>query len=162
MCNNAESVLAAVLIPNAVFDLIHRHVRSVTNGCEQGGLLLGYRKSTNIQIEGATFPGLWDHGSSTIFHRSERGHRVRALREWVRSGKIIDWVGEWHTHPGGLARPSFTDRRTWARLAKHTSNPMAFLIFSDTDQYAGLQIPHARFVRSLRVSERSAGMTLFS
>lgn len=150
-----------VLIPDAVIDVIRKRVSSASHRNEQGGLLLGYRKGAAIEIESATFPGAWDHASATIFQRSERGHRVRALRAWLRSGKTIDWIGEWHTHPGGLARPSFTDRRTWARLAKHTGSPMAFLIFSDFELYAGLQMPRAIAVRKLKVVEKDLGASLF-
>jgi integrative and conjugative element protein (TIGR02256 family) len=157
----AEQGVTGVLIPDAVIDAIWAYVRARRDGREQGGLLLGYRKSDAIQIESATFPGRWDRSSAALFQRSERGHRLRALREWVRSARTIDWVGEWHTHPGGVVRPSFIDRRSWIRLARHTSAPMTFLIFNDSQIYVGLQCPLANRVAQLAVAEQGTSAILY-
>jgi integrative and conjugative element protein (TIGR02256 family) len=138
-----------------------RIMTAYKDGREQGGLLLGYRKADAIQIQSATFPGRWDHASPVLFQRSARGHRVRALREWLRSGRTIDWVGEWHTHPGGSVRPSYIDRRSWMRLARHAASPMVFLIFNDTQLYVGAQDPRSVSVRELTSTEQDAGAVLY-
>jgi proteasome lid subunit RPN8/RPN11 len=73
----------------------------------------------------------------------------------------MDWVGEWHTHPGGMARPSFIDGRTWRRISQHTGKPMTFIILSDAEEFLGLQLPHASKAIRLRLVERAAGYSLF-
>ena len=130
--------MTCVLFPHKFVDSIRAHMRATTSGNEQGGLLLGYRKPNAIELCNVTFPTLWDRSSSTRFNRSQRGHRIRALREWLISRRTIDWIGEWHTHPGGRAAPSFIDLQTWRQLARHQAKPMIILIFSDRDMYAGI------------------------
>lgn len=154
--------MTQVLLPKSVLDEIRKHEKNWPRGRERGGLLLGYRKANAIQIDSATFPSPWDYATPTLFQRSERGHRLRALREWVRSGQTIDWVGEWHTHPGGLAAPSFVDRRSWRRIVAHTKMPMAFLIFNDIYMYAGLQAPRACRAKELKLDEESETAKLFA
>lgn len=154
--------LTDVLVPDALIESIRSYVRKTSTGSEQGGLLLGYRKEGAVQLHSATFPGHWDHASPTLFRRSARGHRMGALREWVRSMHTVDWVGEWHTHPGGAAQPSFIDLRNWASLTRHTGKPMTFFIFADTQHYVGLQEEPGRKVIELEVIECGAGACLYS
>jgi integrative and conjugative element protein (TIGR02256 family) len=122
-----------------MIDEIHQRIRTCRSGNEQGGLLLGYRKESALQITSYTLPQKWDYATPFLFKRNTRGHKKLAHDEWRRSGKTVDWLGEWHTHPGGTATPSITDRRSWQRLVRHTKKPMTFLIFSDHEMYAGLQ-----------------------
>ncbi|MER8687105.1 Mov34/MPN/PAD-1 family protein [Mesorhizobium sp. M1136] len=154
--------MTQVLVPKSVLDEIREHEKNWPGVRERGGLLLGYRKADAIQIDSATFPGSWDYATPTLFRRSEQGHRLRALREWVRSAQTIDWVGEWHTHPRGLAVPSFVDQRSWRRIVSHTRKPMAFLIFNDTQIYAGLQSPRVSLVRKLKLEEDNDVAKLFA
>ncbi|ESX66629.1 hypothetical protein X757_31220 [Mesorhizobium sp. LSHC414A00] len=162
MCVETNVSMTQVLVPKSVLDKIREHENNWPRLSERGGLLLGYRKNDAIQIDSATFPGRWDYATPTLFRRSEQGHKLRALREWVRSGQTIDWVGEWHTHPGGVAEPSFVDRRSWRRIAGHTKRLMAFLIFNDTQMYAGLQSPHVSRVKKLTLDEENDVAKLFT
>ena len=150
-----------VVLPDDVLNSIREHVRRAPARIEQGGLLLGYRKQGAVEIHSATFPSRWDYASPTVFQRSARGHRIRAMREWVKSRRTIDWVGEWHTHPGGIARPSYTDRQSWSALAKHTGKAMVFLIFDDRNMFAGVQMPHALSVAELVTVERDEQAALY-
>ncbi len=79
----------------------------------------------------------------------------------MRSDQTCDWLGEWHTHPGGLAAPSFIDKASWVRLARHAKKSMAFLIFSDSDMYVGVQSGWLRSVRRLNLLEESRDALLF-
>lgn len=153
--------MTAVLIPHSIFDALRVHVNSRKDGHEQGGLFLGFRKPGALQIDEVTFPNRWDRASVAQFMRSERGHRVRALRAWVRSGRTMDWIGEWHTHPGGMATPSFIDRRSWLRLAKHTGKPMLFMVLSDAQVFLGVQRPETDRVLALKLVEENAEASLF-
>ena len=161
LLNIARGRLIEILLPDEVLEAIRQHVRRAPAGIEQGGLLLGYRKQGAVQVHSATFPGQWDHGSPTVFRRSARGHRIRAMKEWIKSRRTVDWVGEWHTHPGGIARPSFVDRRSWAALVRHTGKPMVFLIFDDRKMFVGLQMPHALGFVELEALEQNEQTALY-
>ena len=151
-----------VLVPERVLADVGNHGLSWPAGRERGGILLGYRKPEAIEITGLTLPGRWDRAHPNLFQRSERGHRIRALREWKGSGHTVDWVGEWHTHPGGTAEPSSIDRRTWMELARHTAKPMAFLIFDDQHLFVGLQTRGFGPVTALSLEGLGCGAVLFS
>ncbi|TYC61396.1 hypothetical protein FMN50_06875 [Rhodobacterales bacterium] len=153
--------MTEVLFPNAIIDELRRRIQASRTGNEQGGLLLGYRKANTLQITSYTVPQKWDYATPVLFKRSMRGHKKLALHEWRRSGKTVDWLGEWHTHPGGAAIPSFTDRQSWQRLVLHTKKPMTFLIFSDHGLYAGLQQPVPMSLRQLRQIEENGAATMF-
>lgn len=118
--------------------LICFHARAA-HRLESGGLLLGYRKGTDLHIVDATFPSRWDRASRTMFHRSSIGHRRKAFRAWRSSSGTIDWIGEWHTHPGGTAWPSSIDLKSWATIAIRRKAPMVFMILDDQEQYLGVQ-----------------------
>lgn len=154
--------MTSVLVPERVLADVVKHGLSWPAGRERGGILLGYRKPGAIEITGLTLPGRWDRAYSTLFRRSERGHRIRALREWKASGHTVDWVGEWHTHPGGTAEPSSIDRRTWIELVRHTAKPMTFLIFDDQHLFVGLQNNGFGPITPLSLEDLGCGAVLFS
>ncbi|MFN3169141.1 MAG: Mov34/MPN/PAD-1 family protein [Hyphomicrobiales bacterium] len=161
MCFAAGGKLIEVLLPRHVIEALSDLCRSGVHSNEQGGLLLGYRKDAALQVTAITLPQRWDRSTPTRFFRGAKGHRDLARCEWRRSEKKIDWLGEWHTHPTGSAVPSYVDRATWLSLAKHTRQTMAFLIFSKTDMYAGLQDCTPARLRQMQEIERSTDSILF-
>lgn len=150
-----------VLFPNAMIDELRQRIRKCRTRNEQGGLLLGYRKENALQVISYTLPQKWDYATPVLFKRSMRGHKKLAYDEWRRSGKTVDWLGEWHTHPGGAAMPSITDKQSWLRLVLHTKKPMTFLIFSDGYMYAGLQQLVPASLRRLEPIEKNEEAVLF-
>lgn len=153
--------MTEVLLPRAIIEEIRQRIRTCRFGNEQGGLLLGYRKEHALQITTYTLPQKWDHATPVLFKRSNRGHQKLAYDEWRRSGKTIDWLGEWHTHPRGAAVPSSIDRHSWQRLVRQTKNPMVFLIFSDHDMYVGVQELVPPGLIQLSKIEANEGAVLF-
>jgi integrative and conjugative element protein (TIGR02256 family) len=150
-----------ILLPASLFGWIDHHGRSWAPGVERGGLILGYRKAGALEVTSISFPSRWDRATPTAFFRSERGHRKRALREWVKSRGYVDWIGEWHTHPGGFAEPSFRDRSTWKDLVKHTGQPMVFIIVAGTSRFIGLQPSVNSGVVRLELTEEGYSAMLF-
>ena len=150
-----------VLIPRSTFGDIRKDALKLSKNVERGGLLLGYRKPDALEIVSMTFPGAWDHATPTLFRRSEKGHRIKALKEWIRSKGTVGWIGEWHTHPGGLPQPSFTDRRNWKGLSQHSSAPMAFIIVARNKQFVGLQRNSVVSVTPLDIVEEDGEFILF-
>lgn len=123
---------------------------------ERGGLLLGLRRGAHLDIQEATLPGKHDRGSMFSFYRSAAGHQKHARRQWQRSGHVIDWVGEWHSHPQSVPTPSSIDLGSWQKIATDRKDQMAFLILGYEDLWLGLQRPgRSRPARYVEV-ERSA------
>lgn len=151
--------VTCVLLPRTLIESLRAHMHSTTSGHEQGGLILGYRKAGAMEVCSVSFPTRWDRGSRTRFHRSERGHRFKALREWLASGRTVDWLGEWHTHPGGFALPSSIDLQTWLQLTRHRKRPMVFIILSNRDIYVGHH--DGGHVRQMTATEQDSDAILF-
>lgn len=128
---------------------------------ESGGLLLGFRKGASIEIKDITFPQARDQSSPILFRRSAFGHHGIALREWRDSSGTIDWIGEWHTHPHGIAKPSFIDQVSWRKIAKHTKRPMGFIIIGATGRYVGWQASWKQGVREMRLTETDSDHLLY-
>ena len=133
--------MTRILVPEGLLAEILSQARKPHALNEAGGLLLGLRKDNAVHVIRLTLPKPWDRATPVLFERSARGHRFAALRAWKASLGKVDWVGEWHTHPFGTANPSFTDQKSWRRLANHVKRPMAFIIAGRTDIFVGVQDP---------------------
>lgn len=120
-------MIEGVLVDNIVFEKMERSSR-IFSPLEAGGLMLGYRKEGFLHAIDVTVPGAWDRHSRSAFHRSVKAHRFRAIRLWRKSGGVVDWLGEWHSHPALPLNPSGTDHRNWSRITKHRKAPMLFPI----------------------------------
>ena len=146
-CRGLPRVLVAayqvirVLIDRCVRDALVSYHAAATHRLESGGLLLGYRKGADLHVIGATYPSRWDRASRVLFQRSAKGHQRMAYDAWRQSGGTVDWIGEWHTHPGGIAAPSSIDLRSWSAIAAHRMAPMVFVILDDHRQYIGVHDP---------------------
>lgn len=84
---------------------------------ETGGHLFGYESDEGIVVALAL-----DVGPKTRHHRTrlvpDQGH-LQALIEQIfeKSGSRLSYVGDWHSHPLGPARPSGTDVGAAAKMA---------------------------------------------
>jgi integrative and conjugative element protein (TIGR02256 family) len=125
------------------------------NARERGGILLGHRRGRHFEVLEATVPMKWDRGTFFSFRRSARGHQTVALKRWKRSGGIIDWVGEWHSHPEPIPTPSSIDTDSWKRITRDRDAPMIFLIIGYSGQWLGLCMPGETAPIRYREAERS-------
>lgn len=145
-------MIEGVLFDNAVLDMLLGSTRKHAPH-EAGGLVLGNRKEGYLHVIEASLPTEWDHQSRVAFLRSAKGHRIKALRLWKKSHGKVDWLGEWHSHPGFLPNPSWIDRQNWKRLTAHHGQVMVFPICDGQDTAVWLHSPGE--VRPARLSVRS-------
>jgi integrative and conjugative element protein (TIGR02256 family) len=85
---------------------------------EVGGWLLGFwtEGRAAVVVTHGTPPAF--RGSALGITISGKGHRRRFDEAWARSGGHVTFLGDWHTHPGGPATPSGTDRKAMRQLAE--------------------------------------------
>jgi integrative and conjugative element protein (TIGR02256 family) len=95
---------------------------------EAGGVLLGLRRDPHIEVVSATLPSEGDERRRYRFCRASKGHQRAASRAWKDSGKLIDYVGEWHTHPEDWPSPSRLDRIELLRRAQEHRDSLVELI----------------------------------
>ncbi|MGO9762977.1 MAG: Mov34/MPN/PAD-1 family protein [Solirubrobacteraceae bacterium] len=113
-------------IPDPLLTRIGRLAGASADGRETGGILLGHDPSTEgiIRVTHAGDAGPAAERRVDFFLRDLQHSRRLAARAWLTDGS--DWVGEWHTHPAGGARPSTRDLDTYRRILASTP---AFEVF---------------------------------
>lgn len=117
-----------ILIEPHVLELIHGYCQHETSRPESGGILLGYRRGNHLHIVAATTPQPDDQRMRFRFFRRDINHHKVAVRQWELSGKTLDYVGEWHTHPEPEPIPSSLDMSEWKKICRARQMSMVFLI----------------------------------
>ncbi|WP_322882205.1 Mov34/MPN/PAD-1 family protein [Pandoraea sputorum] len=103
------------------------------NALEAGGILLGYRRGDHLHVSCATTPQVGDIRSRYAFQRQAQSHQKIARELWASEGMIVDYIGEWHTHPEQKPTPSHVDTDAWRRVCANRLTPLIFLIVGNTD-----------------------------
>lgn len=119
---------AFVLLEPSVLDGILAQRQQGPGDPEAGGILLGMRRGEHIHVTQLTSPGPQDRRTRTAFHRARQSHQELALRQWRDSGGVMDYLGEWHTHPEAGPSPSATDLREWRTPLRSYDTALVFLI----------------------------------
>ena len=139
--------LRLVDVSEVVIRTIERFSGDGENDREAGGILIGSYRGAHIQVTECTTPLFRDRRSRVLFDRRDEGHQRTALERWRTSGKILTFVGEWHTHPEQHPSPSSLDRQTWRRVAKRNKAGNTFFLIKGYDSWwAGLS-EHNRVVQ---------------
>ena len=124
-----RSGISLVEVAEEVVETITAFSGPSENKTEAGGILLGFYRGPHVQIMHCTSPLPGDRRLWNLFDRSDPGHQSEAAKRWCGSGRTMNYVGEWHTHPAAVPTPSFIDRRTWRKIARrHTVGPLVFAI----------------------------------
>ena len=88
---------------------------------ETGGALFGFGADDELVVACAYGPGPRAKHRRSSFepHRATTDALIRAV--WLASDRRYRYLGSWHTHPGGSARPSGTDLQTTESVAKDSA-----------------------------------------
>ena len=117
----------SVLIDRAILKQMH-DVSTASRPNEAGGLLLGYRKEGCLHLAYATRPYKNDVATPTRFYRRDLEHQRYATARWKESRRLVDWVGEWHSHSERSPKPSQVDLSTWASQSETRADVMVYAI----------------------------------
>jgi integrative and conjugative element protein (TIGR02256 family) len=108
-------------------------------GLEAGGILLGLRRDPHLEIVEATLPSETDVRARYRFLRRSSTHQAAATRAWKSSRQVMDYVGEWHTHPEPHPSPSGVDRSELLRRSReHRGESLVELILGWEGVYVGM------------------------
>lgn len=105
-----------VLIPAHAHRMMLREARRSTDGKETGGILLGFEawEDRRCWVTQIGDPGPQAERSATRFCRD-----LKHAERLAESAYAIDgsqWIGDWHTHPGGPPRLSATDLKSYREV----------------------------------------------
>jgi integrative and conjugative element protein (TIGR02256 family) len=141
----SEEIIWRIPEQDTAYILLHRDIferlidyRQVSAGMkEAGGLLIGYRRDPHIEVVDMTVPFPRDERRRTFFERRDPAHGKYLRKRWATSGKTLDYLGEWHTHPEQLPTPSYHDLYEWRLLLQSRRTPLLFLIVGITGAWMG-------------------------
>ncbi len=85
--------------------------------CETGGMLLGWRVGQEIAVVRRIAAGPGAKRESERFEADGPWQQERLTAAYEDSGRTVTYLGDWHSHPHGPARPSTRDRDTAALIA---------------------------------------------
>lgn len=129
-------------------ELVSKLIKTGLAHCpnEIGGFLIGYY-SEDLKILNITdmiMPNVYK-GSTTFFERETTGIESLLVKLYSETPKKY-YVGEWHTHPGGLPKPSQTDMKAINSIVTHEQvaikNPVFIIIgYINSDFKLGFYVP---------------------
>jgi integrative and conjugative element protein (TIGR02256 family) len=108
--------------------------------CETGGVLLGYEAGGNdVVVCSLIGAGPEAKRRRSGFEPDGEWQEGEIARAYEQSGRIHTYLGDWHSHPDGAARPSRRDRDTARRIAKHREarapRPLMLIVARDDEQW---------------------------
>lgn len=105
-----------VFVAEAVWAVMRREA-SRFRFRETGGILLGYRISSDIVITEATGPGPKARHQRNSFEPDSSYCQSRLTVAYQNTDGVISYMGEWHTHPCATVSPSRRDLRSMLAIA---------------------------------------------
>lgn len=105
---------------------------------ETGGMVLGYISPNTtpeeLMVQAVLGPGPHSRHSQSRFEPDGHWQQHQLARHYEESGRITTYLGDWHTHPGGVAVPSRRDERTARAIARskdaRMSRPLMLILGS--------------------------------
>lgn len=107
--------------------------------CETGGILIGYRTENEYVVTQVIGPGANAKHGLMSFEPDQEYHEAEVARLYRESGRVLTYLGDWHTHPNSTAYLSGTDKQTAEKIASHKKArlpcPLMLVAAPPTDQY---------------------------
>ena len=114
-----------LIITHAVIDHLKRHRQSSPCSREAGGQLFARIEGNHIRIERATGPRLSDRRGFRKFVPNRLAER-REIKRLFKEG--LHYVGDWHTHPESLPKPSQTDTDSFREMFRKSHHKLASFV----------------------------------
>lgn len=132
-----------------------------TRNYETGGILLGKFNKENRVVEITEVHELKTNFFSRILYkRSGRKAQKIINRRWHETNGVINYIGEWHTHPNMQAVPSSTDISSLKEITEKVKGvlPGTILIIAGKENQTNLilQKDNAIWIQSL-LKEKEEG-----
>lgn len=109
--------MASAWVRSDVIERIeHEADRAYPN--ETGGILIGYFSTQGPVVTDTVGPGPDAVSGRTAFVPDNQYQYRRLAEIYENSGRSHTYLGDWHTHPGGVGTLSRLDRKTLRRIAR--------------------------------------------
>lgn len=148
-----------IIIKPEVFRDLKRYYYCNTK-YETGGILLGKFNRNNGIIEIVEIYELKTNFFSTIFYkRNARKAQKIINKRWFETEGVINYIGEWHTHPSMQASPSETDIHSLKEITAKVrdSLPGTLLIIVGKDEKINLIVQRENTIEMQLLAEEEKG-----
>ncbi|RED89167.1 Mov34/MPN/PAD-1 family protein [Cohnella phaseoli] len=114
-----------------VIELLFSLAQDSLDALESGGILVGriLESSADYVIDDASVPMAKDVQKRNSFVRDSEGHQEYFDQHWAHQEGRCFYLGEWHTHPEKVPKPSFIDQRGWRNLLNAKIQEQTTLFF---------------------------------
>lgn len=118
MCAGRVRKRATLIIPKVGIDLILANGSSF-HPLETGGILMGRTRSRTTVVRALIGPGPEAEHRRYSFSPDHEWQTQAVADVYASFKRAIDYLGDWHTHPGGTTRPSERDKDVAFSIAAH-------------------------------------------
>lgn len=133
---------------------------------ETGGIILGrWRVDGIAEISDVIGPGpCADHGKSS-FDPDQEWQEQQVAQAWTRRSGLVEYLGDWHTHPDGSTRPSRRDHVTAITIASSPDAraPKPIILIVGASHNGSLRLTAQVLIRqrlkTVKVRIRPAGLS---
>lgn len=128
-----------VVISTEVSNILVSYRQLIDSSKESAGVLVGERRGVHIIIKTLSEPSRWDIRSRFMVNRVSKHHQRIVDDAFEKSGGEWQYLGEWHTHPEDVPKPSMLDFSSWYKNLE-SSEPLVLIIVGRTDWWVGRKI----------------------
>ncbi|EEV23304.1 Mov34/MPN/PAD-1 family protein [Moraxella sp. CTOTU49803] len=138
-----NSPIKNILIEDSIVERMHSYQQHENGLPEACGILMGEKRGINQEyliLKYISTPQPSDIRQSYYYHRQINGHQEILNHYHKLSNGAIQYMGEWHTHPQKIAKPSLTDYMAWLQTCKYFKNIcLVFYIVGNEQDWIGIQ-----------------------
>jgi integrative and conjugative element protein (TIGR02256 family) len=139
-----------VVIMSSAYKKLYFHRQLNLENHEAAGVLIGERRGEHIIIRHISEPGQDDIRTRFSVNRKGRHHQLAVNQAFYESKGILNYVGEWHTHPEDVPSPSLHDLTSWKKNLSDPA-PSILLILGRKNIWVGKKVGNqikAMFIHS--------------
>lgn len=116
-----------VWIASPVMQAMCRHAAELCP-LETGGILLGWRSGEECVVIDMRGPGLGALHGRYNFLPDHAWQLMEIYRAFESGRGDLDYLGDWHSHPEGVAAMSLQDHTTLRKIARRVRNPLMLIL----------------------------------
>jgi integrative and conjugative element protein (TIGR02256 family) len=120
-------LLVIVWLSSQVMQSMCRYARELSP-LENGGILLGWRSGEDRIVADLRGPGPHALHGRHCFVPDHAWQVTEINRAFQASRGDLDYLGDWHSHPDGVAEMSDLDSATLLRIARRVSAPLMLIV----------------------------------
>ncbi len=128
-----------VVISPEVANILISYRQISTSSSESAGVLIGERRDVHIVLKDLSEPSRWDIRSRFMVDRVSQHHQKVVDDAFKKSNGEWQYLGEWHTHPEDVPKPSMIDYASWHKNL-NSELPLILIIVGRTHFWVGKKI----------------------